>query len=167
MAAKSVHMTEGARDSTIAHDNGYLVQSLGKVRPEVPVAVCAAHAGSRIALDSVAEVRELERIAKDKDGGVISNEVPVTFLGIELHCKAANVALGVGCTTLTGDSREASKHRGHLADPGEDLRLGVPGDIVRHGEGSEGACALGMHTPLWNHLAVKVGHLFDQPYVLE
>src|SRR6266851_590849 len=167
VAAKAVHMAERARDSTIAHDNGDLVQSLGEIRPEVPVAICAAHAGSRIALDGVIEIGELERITNEEDGCVVSNEVPVTFLGIELQREAADVALGVGRTTLTGNSREASKHRSHLANLGEDLRLGVPGDIVRHGEGSESACSLGMHTPLWNHLAVEVRHLLDKPYVLE
>ncbi len=151
----------------MAHDYSDLVQSLGKVRPEVPVAICAAHAGSRIARDGVVEVGELQRITNEEDGCVVSNQIPVTFLGIELQREAADVPLGVGRTTLTGNSREASKHRSHLADLGEDPRLGVLGDIVRHSEASESACALGMHTPLWNHLAVKVCHLLDKPYVLE
>src|SRR5580698_10055433 len=108
-------MAEGARDSTIAHDNGDLVQRLGKIRPEVPVAICTAHAGSRIALDGVVEVGELERITNEKDGGVVSNQVPVTFLGIELQRETADVALSVGGTARPGDSREAGKHRSRLA----------------------------------------------------
>ena len=34
-------------------------------------------------------------------------------------------------------------------------------------EAAKCACALGMHTPFRNHLAVKVGHLLEEPYILE
>jgi hypothetical protein len=74
VAAEAVHTTEGARDSTIAHDHSDLVQGLGDVSPEVPVAICAAHAGLRIALDGVVEIGELERITKEEDGCVVSNK---------------------------------------------------------------------------------------------
>ena len=143
------------------------VQRLREVRPEVPVVLCTAHARARIALHRMVEVGELKGITQEEDRCVVSNHVPISLLRIELHCEAANIALGVRRATLTGYRREASKHRSGLADIGEDLRLGVLGDIVRYGEGSESTCALGMHTPLRNHLTVKVGHLLDQPNVLE
>lgn len=48
----------------------------------------------------------------------------------------------------------------------EDLRPGVTRYIVRHGEGSEGARALGVHAPLGNNLAIEMGELLDHPDIL-
>ncbi|MEA2257315.1 MAG: hypothetical protein QOJ51_140, partial [Acidobacteriaceae bacterium] len=46
-------------------------------------------------------------------------------------------------------------------------RLGVLGDVMRNREGAESSRALGMHTALWNNLAVEVRHLLKKPDVLE
>ena len=139
VAAEAVHVAEAARDAAIAHDDRDLVQRLGQQRPEVPVVVGAAHAGARIALDGVVEVGELQRIAEEEHRRVVADDVPVAFFGVELQGEAADVALGVGRAALAGDGREAREHRGLLADLGEDLRLGVAGDVVGDGEGAEGA----------------------------
>jgi len=103
VAAEAVHTTEGARDSTIAHDHSDLVQGLGDVSPEVPVAICAAHAGLRIALDGVVEIGELERITKEEDGCVVSNKG-------RLIIKDA-IMFGAAVTTMA-DSAKAYLRRG-------------------------------------------------------
>ena len=93
------------------HDDRHLVQRLGQQRPEVPVVVGAAQAGARVALDRVVEVGEAQRIAEEEHRRVVADDVPVAFLGVELHREAADVALGVGRAALAGDGREAHEHR--------------------------------------------------------
>src|ERR1700730_10866782 len=48
VASKGMHVAKAARDATIAHHDGYLVQRFGQVRPEVPVVIGAAHSRSGI-----------------------------------------------------------------------------------------------------------------------
>ena len=91
----------------------------------------------RVALHGVVEVRELERIAQEEDRRVVAHQVPVAFLGVELHGKAADVALGIGRAALSGHGGEADEEIGLLADLGEDLGFGVPGDVVGDGEGAD------------------------------
>ena len=113
------------------------------------------------------EVGELVRIAHEKHRRVVADQIPVAFLGVELDGKAADVALGIGCTAFAGDGGEPGEQLGLLADLREDLGPRVPGDVVRDGEGTVGARAFGVHAPLGNHLAVEVGQLFQKPDILE
>jgi hypothetical protein len=145
MAAETVHVTEALRDAALAHHDRDLMQGLGQQRPKIPVVVCAAHAGSRIAFDGVVEIGEPQRVAEEKHRRVVADDVPVAFLSIELQREAADVALGVGGAAFAGYRREAGEHRGLLADLGKDLGLGVASDVVRDGEGAVGARALGVH----------------------
>ena len=151
----------------VAHRDRDLVQRLGQRGPEVPVVARAAQVGARVALHGVVEVRELERVAQEEDRRVVADEVPVSFLGVELDREAADVALGVGCAALAGHGGEAHEEVGLLADRREDLGLGVPGDVVGDREGAVGARALGVHAALGNHLAIEVGELLQEPDVLQ
>jgi len=92
-----------------------LMQRFRKQRPEVPVVVGAAHTGSRITLDGVVEVRKPQRIAEEEYRRVVSHDVPVALLSIELQREAADIALGVRGAALARDSREAGRTRGLLA----------------------------------------------------
>ena len=76
----------------------------------------AAQVGARVALDRVVEVGELQRVAQEEDRGVVADQVPVAFLGVELQREAADVALGVGRAALAGHGGEAGEHLGLLAD---------------------------------------------------
>ena len=167
VAAEEMHVTEASRDATVGHHNGHLVQRFRQERPEVPVVVGRAQTGARIALDRVVQVREAQRIAKEEDGRIVADDVPVAFLGIELHGSTADIAFGIRRAALARHRREAGEHRRLLADLGEDLRLGVAGDIVGDGEGAMGAPTLCMHAAFGNHLTVEMCQLLDQPDVLE
>ena len=127
----------------------------------------AAQVGVRVALDRVVEVGELERVAQEEDRRVVAHQVPVAFLGVELHGEAADIALRIGRAALAGDGGEAHEQLGLLADLGEYLGLGVLGDVVGDGEVAEGARALGVHAPFGDHLPVKVGQLLQVPDVLQ
>jgi hypothetical protein len=141
----------------------HLVKRFRQQRPEIPVVVGAAHAGSRIALDSVVEIGKAQRISEEEHRGVVAHDVPVALFGIELQREAADIALGVGGAAFACDGGEASEHRGLLADLRKDLGLGVAPDVVRDGKGAVGAGALGVHAAFGNHLAGEMGELLDQP----
>ena len=90
-----------------------------------------------IALHDMVEVGKLERITQKEDRRVVSDQVPVAFLGIELDGKAADVALGICCAALARNGREADEEGRLLADFLKDFRLGVAADVVRYSEGAE------------------------------
>src|SRR5271170_67344 len=73
MAAEAMHMAKGTRDSTLAHDNGDLVQGLGQQGPEVPVVIRASHPGARISLDSVVEVGKAQGITEKEHWRIVAN----------------------------------------------------------------------------------------------
>src|SRR5207302_2036737 len=108
-----------------------------KVRPEIPVAVRAPHASPRITFDRMVQIRKLQRIAKEEDRSIVTHKVPVALVRIELQRESTDVSLGVRGATLAGDGRKARKHFGLLPDLGEDLRLGVLGDVMGNREGAE------------------------------
>jgi hypothetical protein len=99
-------MPEGLWNSSVGHDDCDLMECLWKKRPEVPVILSAAQAGAGIALDGVVEVREAQRIAEEKDRSIVSDNVPISVLGIELESSPADIALRIGCPTFPRDSRE-------------------------------------------------------------
>ncbi|MNL09835.1 hypothetical protein D3C87_1306100 [compost metagenome] len=115
VAAEAVHVAETGGNTTITHDNRHLVQRLGQQRPEIPVAGGIAQAGARVTLDHVVEVRKTQRIAKEKHRGVVADDVPVAFVGVELHRETTDVALGVGGAAFTGHRGKTHEQRGLLA----------------------------------------------------
>ena len=143
------------------------MESLGQQRPEIPVVGGATQIGARVALHRLVEIGEFQRVAEKEDRRVVADEVPVAFLGVELEGKAANITLGIGCTALAGNGRHPGEHRRFLADLAEHLGAGKAGDVVRHGEGAESAGTFGMHAPLGDHLAVKVGQFLQKPHILQ
>ena len=167
MAAETVHVAIAGRDATIRHDDGDLVQRLRQQGPEIPVALCAAQMGARVALDRVVEVGELERIAQEEHRRVVAHQIPVALLGIELDRETADVALGIRRAALAGDGRETDENLRLPADRGKQLRPGVAADVVGHGEAAMGAGALGMHAPLGDHLAVEMRQLLQEPDILQ
>ncbi|MPN01697.1 hypothetical protein SDC9_148908 [bioreactor metagenome] len=167
MRTEAVHVAVSGRDAAVGHDDGHLVQGFRQRGPEIPVVAGRAHVGARVALDGVVEVRELERIAQEKDRGVVADEIPVAFLCVELDGEAADVAFGIGCAALAGHGGEAGEELGLLADLAEHLGAGVARDVVGDGEGAVGAGTLGVHAALGNDFAVEVGELFEQPDILQ
>jgi len=167
VAAETVHVAVGGRDAPIAHDDGYLVQRFGERGPEIPVIESAPQVGAGVAFHGVVQVRKLERVTQEEDRRVVSDQIPIPLLGVELDCETADVALGVGRAAFAGNSGEAHEAGRLLADLGEDLRFRVTGDVAGHGERAEGTGALGVHAAFGNDLAVEVCELFQVPGVLQ
>src|SRR6266550_7997451 len=111
MTSEKMHMLEGLWNAAVGHDDCDLMECLWKKSPEVPVILSAPKTGAGVALDRVVEVREAERIAEEKDWSIVSDDVPISLLGIELESKPANIALRIGCPAFPSDARKAREHR--------------------------------------------------------
>ncbi len=103
MAAEAVHVPIAVRRAAIGEKNRDLVKRFGRERPEVPHHRGRLEVGLRIALLSMNEVAELQRIANEKHRGVVADYVPVAFFGVELERKPPGVPFGVGRAFLAPD----------------------------------------------------------------
>src|SRR5712664_2822109 len=162
-----MHMSEGLWNSAVGHDDCDLMECLWKKSPEVPVVLSAAKTGAGIALDGVIEVRETQRIAKEKDWSIVSHDVPISVFGVELESSSADVALRIGCPAFPSYGRKAREHGRLLSNLRKNCCLCVLCDVASCRECSIGSPAFGMHPALRNDLAIEVRELLDQPYVLE
>src|SRR5258707_4318500 len=167
VTSEAMHMPEGLWNSAVGHDDCDLMECLWKKSPEVPVILSAPQTGTGVALDRVVEVREAERIAEEKDWSIVSDDVPISVLGVELESKAADIALRIGCPAFPSDGRKAREHSGLLPNLRKNRCLGVLCDVVSRRESSMRSPSFGMHPALRNDLAIKVCELLDQPDVLE
>ena len=167
MTAETVHVAKAFWNATIGHHDRHLVQCLGQKGPEIPVAVGAAQAATWVPLYCVVEVREAQRIAKEEHRRVVPDDVPVSFLCVELYREATYVTLCVRGAALAGDRREAREHRRLLADRAEDLRACIARDVVCHGKRAMGTPTFSVHPPLGDHLAIEMRQLLDQPDILQ
>src|ERR1700726_3478974 len=84
VTSKAMHMPEGLWNPAFGHDDGDLMECLWKKSPEVPVILSAPKTGARVALDGVVEVGEAERIPEEKDWSIVSDDVPISVLRVEL-----------------------------------------------------------------------------------
>jgi hypothetical protein len=64
----------------------------GCTKPSYAIVTIQDHV---VSPDRVVEVLKTKPVAKEKDGSIISNKVPIPLLGIKLESKPANVALRV------------------------------------------------------------------------
>ncbi len=167
VAAEAMHMAVAGGYTPIAHDDGNLMESLGQRRPEIPVVQGAAHIVAGIAFYSVVKVGKLERIAQEEYRRIISDKVPVAFLGVKLHRKAADITFGVGCAALAGNRGKAQEAVGLFTDLRKDFRFGVFCNVMGYSEGSISAGTFGMHTTFGDDLPVKVGQLLQKPDILQ
>ena len=167
MAAEAVHVAEAARQAPVAHYHRHLVQRFRQRGPEVPVAVGAAQARARVALDGVVQIGEFQRVAHEEHGRVVADQVPVAFFRVELQGKAADIALRIRRAPLASDRGKAREHGCLLAHGAKDFRPRVARDVVRDGKRAMRAGTLGMHAALGDDFAVEVGQLFQEPHILQ
>ncbi len=124
-------------------------------------------AAIRFLLGRVDQVGELDGVLDEEHRDVVADDVPVAFLGVELHGEAAHVARDVGRALVAGDGREADKGGCPLAGALEDVGAGH----VREGfiglEEAVGAEPARVHHALGNPLVVEVKDLFAEMLVLE
>src|SRR5690348_6579936 len=68
-------------------------------------------------LGGMDDVRELDRVLNKKDRDVVSNEIPVALLGIELDGKPAHITRQIGRAFTARDGGESHESRGLFAGP--------------------------------------------------
>ncbi len=166
MASETVHVTYAVGYSAIAHKDHHLMERLGIEGQEVPTGLVIAHVILGVALLGMYEVGEFDRIAYKEYRCVVTYQIPVAFVGIELERESAYVTFGIGRTAFTCHCRETAQHRCLLADLGEYRGFGITGYIVRDGKSAESTYPFGMYYPLGNTLAIEMSELLHVPYVL-
>jgi hypothetical protein len=82
---KRMHMPKGLWNAAIGYHDRDLMERPAKESPEVPVILGAPQAGAGVALNGVVEVGEAQRIVEEENGSIVSNDVPITLLGVELE----------------------------------------------------------------------------------
>ena len=125
------------------------------------------HLVVRLGLDGMHEVGELHGVLDEEHRDVVAHQIPVAFVGVELHGKAAHIACRVLGATLAGHGGKANKHRRHLAGLLEWCRLGVLRQRCVAFKIPVRAGATRMHDAFRNALMVEVGDLFPQNEIFE
>ncbi len=167
VTAEAVHEPITIGDATIGKQDGDLMQRLGRVRPEIPHHLRALQIGPWVTLLRMDEIRKFQRIADEEDRRVVTHDVPIAFLGIELHREAARITLGIRRAALTPYRGKAQEQGRLLANGLEQLGTGEVSYVCGHDKRAIGAGALGVHTTLRNDFAVEMGELFDQVEVIQ
>jgi len=116
VATVAVYVTVTLGGATVAHKNCDLVESFGRVRPEVPGHVGVLRVIGGVSLLGVDKVRELDGIFNEKHGGIISDHVVVTFFSVMLKSPTTGIAIAVIGTSLSSNSREAEEDWCFLSD---------------------------------------------------
>ena len=168
--AEALHHAVAARDRAVAHDPHLHVHRLGHQRHEIPERVVRArrlrHCMVRLGLHRMDDVGELHRVLDEEHRDVVADEVPVAFVGVELHREATHVAHRVGRAALAGDGGEAHEHRRALSRLGE---WRGARDVAQRLVALEVAMRAGpsrVHDPLGYALVVEVRDLLAQDEVL-
>ncbi len=129
VAAVAVYVAEADRQAAIGEQDGDLVQAFRRQRPEIPHGGGRAQVGPGMALLGVDEVGEFQRVADEEHRGVVADQVPVAFLGVELDREAAHVAFGIRRAAFGGDGGEAHLFRTNGLHPA--ATVSSPGDWAR------------------------------------
>jgi hypothetical protein len=166
VAAVAVHKTVAPGQAAIGEQDRYLMQALGRERPEIPHRGRRPHVGLRMAFLRADEIREFHGIADEEDRRVVADQIPVAFLGVELEREAAHVPLGVGRPMLARNGREAQQ-RLRLGAGLEHLGPRVFRDVAGDGQRAVGRGSLRMDHALGDPLAVLVRELLEQLIVLQ
>src|SRR5712691_2689401 len=171
MDAEAIHKAEGARKRPVGHDPHHHVHAFRRQGDEVPEVVMRRlrlrEAPIRFLLHGMDQIRELDGVLNEKHRDIVPNDVPVPFLRIELHGKAADVARQVSRALVTSHGREPYEGRGLL--PGALKEVGfrdggkrrIVLEIPAHPE------AAGMHHPLGDTLMVETEELLAQVKIFE
>src|SRR5215510_6085859 len=121
----------------------------------------------RLGLRGVHQVGKLHPVLNEKNGNVVSHEVPVALVGVELDGKAANVADGIGRATLAQQSREENENGGSFARSPKERCARQRAVIVVAFEVAVGTRAARMNDSLGNALMIEMSDLLAKDEVLE
>ena len=156
MATETMHCAVGFRNTTVTHNDCYLVNSFWQASPEVPVCCRIAKVCLWIAFNSAIQIRELQWIADKEYRCVVTYKVPVTFFCIEFYSKPTNIALCISGTTFASNCGETYKQWRLLAYFREKFCFCIFSNIVRYCESTKCAGPFCMHTAFRNYFTRKM-----------
>ncbi len=113
----------------------------------------------------VNEIWKLGGVLNEAHRAVVADNVPVAFLGVELHRETAHVAGEIEGALVAGDRREAHEGRGLFADFGENPRAADIRQVVGQFEIAVDAETAGVNHPLRDALMVEMKNLFTKNLV--
>jgi hypothetical protein len=93
-----IHVSVSVRGSAVGEENGYLMESLWGVGPEVPSHVGVFEVRDWVSLLAVDKVWEFYRVLDEEYRSIVSDHIVVTLFGVELDGETSGVSLGVGRT---------------------------------------------------------------------
>jgi len=124
------------------------------------------HVGIWGTFESVHHIRELNSIPDEKDREIVSNQVVVAILRIELDSKTPGVSHCIRRAPPSGDGGKAHEHRGLFRRVLKECRLGLRLNAIVNLEVAMCSSPLGMDNPLGNAFPVKMSHLLNKLDIL-
>ena len=112
-------------------------------------------------------IGEINGILNEEDGNVVSNDVPVAFIGVQFQSEATSVTNSVGTTTATQHIRETLEQRCRAASVGENLCACVLFQTLVHLEGTEGTSTTSVNDTPGDTLMVEAMDLLAAHVVLQ
>jgi hypothetical protein len=110
---EALYYAEQARDSPVTHRPYEYVCSFRMQVLEIPEVVMGALGLRdlivRLSLASMDNVWELYGVLNEENWDIISNQIPVSLLGIEFGCEPAHIANSIGTAVASKDGGEADK----------------------------------------------------------
>jgi len=168
---ESLHHTVRARNASVRvgpheHVSRLLVQVL-KVPKVVVSGLCLRHLVVWLWLAGVDNIGKLDGVLDEKDRHVVTNDIPVALLGVELHGETTDIANSVGRATATKNGGKSEEERGKARGFSEDLCAGHVGQGLLQSESTKGSGTTGVDNTLWNTLVVEAVNLLTGKVVLE
>src|SRR5262245_42361492 len=171
MDTKAIHKAEGAWDGPVGHDPHHHVHAFWGQGNEVPeVVMCRLRLRESpiwFLLHGMDQVWKLDGVLNEKHRNIVPDDVPVPFLGIELHSKAANITRQVRRALVAGHGREAYEDRGFLPGALKEIGLRDIGQRRIILEIPMRPEAAGMYHPLGDALMVEVEELLAEVKIFE
>src|SRR5262245_4488730 len=171
MDTKAIHKAEGAWDGPVGHDPHHHVDAFWGQGNEIPeVVMCRLRLRESpiwFLLHGMDQVWKLDGVLNEKHRNIVPDDVPVSFLRIELNRKAADIARQVRRALVAGHGREAYEDRGFLPGALKEISLRDIGQRRIILEIPTRPEAAGMYHPLGDALMVEVEELLAEVKVFE
>jgi hypothetical protein len=113
----------------------------------------------RLSLASMDNVWELYGVLNEENWDIISNQIPVSLLGIEFGCEPAHIANSIGTAAASKDGGEADKDWSGTGCICEHFGVGNVFETLIKLERPEGARTTGVDYSLGNSFMIEVHNL--------
>jgi hypothetical protein len=109
-------MSVTIRGTSIREEETDLMAGFRSQREEVPEHVGVLEIGVGVSLLGMNEIGEFLGVSNEEDGGVVTDQVVVTFFSVELDGKTSGISFSISGTLFTTDSGESEEDRSSLTN---------------------------------------------------